>query len=78
MNYDIIGSLDADITFDSKYFRFPPRASLRKIHNWGLEGPLSGKRGSNTITGLPVWITFPGPVNCSGKNALKKSAAILR
>ena len=77
--YDIIGNLDADISFDSEYFefildKFAADAKLGCVARPGAKTRMTGASTPTTIVS-PNWNMFRGPVKCSAKSASRKSAA---
>ena len=77
LDYDIIGNLDADISFEPDYFAFL-LGKLTSIRNSGSVGRPSGKGRTSTISALPPPITSPVPASCSDANASKALVGISR
>lgn len=72
--YEVIGSLDGDISFDEGYFAFLLE-KLAKITHWGLWERLSKRVQIRPMTtGLSTLSTYRAPANCSGGSALKRLA----
>jgi glycosyltransferase involved in cell wall biosynthesis len=68
INYDVIGNLDADVTFDEEYLAF--------LLNKFFENPalgVAGKDGNNMIIASPALSTFLVLANCFAGNVLKIS-----
>ena len=65
-DYDIIGNLDADITFETDYFEFSAVQVCRRIRGWGWRGRPSSRARSTTTIGSPASSTSRARVSSSG------------
>ena len=77
LDYDIIGNLDADISFDQDYFEFL-MANLPKTQSLVSQGHRLLKMEIITTTGLQILSMSQEPANCSGENVLKKLGDMFR
>ena len=78
LDYEMIGSLDADISFDREYFAFLLR-KLTEDPSLGLAGtPFQEASAESTTIGLPTSSMYRGPASCSGGSASNRSAATCR
>lgn len=79
VQYEIIGNLDSDVALDEDHFEFLLN-KFKKILAWESPGQFS-ERKAVTVRKPAVLkgkTTFPASASCSGANASRKSADILR
>ena len=81
-NFDLIGNLDADITFGQDYYEFLV-GNLQRCPDSVLRARLSSRMQTNhrttpTRTSLPIFSTSPAPARCSGADVSKKSVVTPR
>ena len=77
LEYDVIGNLDADITFDEGYFEFLIDKFMQNI-GLGVIGTPFVEGAGHYATDLRALNTFPVPASYSGASVLKKLGVICR